>query len=236
MIVRLNNGKPLIASRKVDSGEVVFVGTAAHYEGFDAKTLNPNWTNFHNLGLKLLPPLLPFLDVTIGHLLRGQTQTYNLVAGRTLNWYPTEKVDYVYSLVHPDGKATRLGLPEKEKGDRRYLVTTSDLPRAGIYRMVVMPRGMEGADTIDPAEALKHGTPIAVIPDLAESADLTSLTDAEIDGRLGFTPLHITAGEEQGASAGTERDKREWTVWALFAVLALVLFEVAFAWYCGKAW
>lgn len=231
VIVRLNNGKPLIASRKVDTGEVVFVGTAAHYEGFDAKTLNPNWTNFN-----ALPTLVMFLDVTIGHLLRGQTQTYNLVAGRTLNWYPTEKVDYVYSLVHPDGKATRLGLPEKEKGDKRYVVTTNDLPRAGIYRMVVMPRGMEGADSIDPAEALKHGTPIAVTADLTESADLTSLSDAEIDGRLGFTPIHITAGEEQGGSAGTERDKREWTVWALCAVLALVLFEVAFAWYCGKAW
>ncbi len=116
VIVRLDNGKPLVASRKVDSGEVVFVGTAAHYEGFDAKTLNPNWTNFN-----ALPTLAMFLDVTIGHLLRGQTQTYNLVAGRTLNWYPTEKVDYVYSLVHPDGKATRLGLPEKEKGDKRWL-------------------------------------------------------------------------------------------------------------------
>ena len=164
------------------------------------------------------------------------TQTYNLVAGQTLNWYPTEKVDYVFSLVHPDGTATRLGLPEKEKGDKRYVLTATDLPRAGIYRMVVMPRGMEGAGSIDPAEAIKHGTPIAVIPDLAESADLSSLSDADIDARLGFTPIHITAGEEHGLSAETERDKREWTVWALMAVLALVLFEVAFAWWCGKGW
>lgn len=230
VIARLSNGKPLIARRKVDGGEVVFVGTAAHHEGFDARTLNPNWTNFADL-----PTLVMFLDVTIGHLLRGQGQDYNLVAGRPLHWYPNEKLDYVYSLVHPDGTSVRLGLPEKEK-DKRYVVTASDLPRAGVYRMVVMPRGMEGADTIDPAEALKHGTPIAVIPDLSESADLSSLSDADIDGRLGFTPIHITAGEEQAASAASERDKREWTVWALFAVLALVLIEVPFAWWCGKGW
>lgn len=235
VIARLDSDRPFAVSKKVDAGEVIFVSTAVNYEGRDPKTNLPLWTNFHNLGLKLLPPLLPFLDVSVSHLMAGQRQTYNLVAGRTLNWYPTEKFDYVYSLVHPDGKTTRLGLPEKEK-DKRYLVTAADLPRAGIYRMVVMPRGTEGADSIDAAEALKHGTPIAVIPDLTESADLSSLSDADIDARLGFTPIHITAGEEQGVSAATERDKREWTVWALMAVLGLVLFEVAFAWWCGKGW
>ena len=79
-------------------------------------------------------------------------------------------------------------------------------------------------------------TPIAVTPDLTESADLTSLTDEQIDRQLGFTPVHIVAGEPLGASAAAERDKREWTVYALLAVLVLVLFEVGFAWRCGKAW
>ncbi len=238
VIARFDSRKPFAVSKKVGLGEVIFVATAANTEGRDAKTGAPNWTNFHNLDIKQvpLPPLMPFLRTSISHLMRGQTQTYNLVAGQTLNWYPTEKVDYVYSLVHPDGTATRLGLPEKEKGEKRYVLTATDLPRAGIYRMVVMPRGTEGTDSIDPAEAIRHGTPIAVIPDLTESADLTSLSEADIDARLGFTPIHITAGEEHGLSAETERDKREWTVWALMAVLVLVLFEVAFAWWCGKGW
>ena len=65
---------------------------------------------------------------------------------------------------------------------------------------------------------------------------LPSTGPAEIDARLGFTPVHLNAGESLGVSAGTERDKREWTVYALLAVFALVLFEVAFAWWCGRGW
>ena len=64
---------------------------------------------------------------------------------------------------------------------------------------------------------------------------MTSLTDGEIDAKLGFTPIHIVAGEGV-VSTGADRLNREWTVWALLAVLALVLFEVVLAWWCGRAW
>ena len=86
---------------------------------------------------------------------------------------------------------------------------------------------------MDPA---KTGTPIAVVPDLRESVDMTTLTDGQIDEQLGFVPIHITAGVQEAASAGADRLNREWTVWALMAVLALVLAEVLLAWWCGKAW
>ncbi len=230
VIARLNSGKPLAVSRKIDAGEVLFVTTAAHHEGLDPKTFVPSWTDFGTA-----PEFIPFMDVTINHLANGQVQTYNLTAGQTLTWYPTDKQDFVYDLVHPDGKkVTRLGVPEKI--GKRVVITAPELAHAGIYRMTARPRGLESvADTIDMRDAVKTGIPIGVAPDLRESEDLTSLTDGEIDAKLGFTPIHIVAGEGV-VSTGADRLNREWTVWALLAVLALVLFEVVLAWWCGRAW
>jgi hypothetical protein len=230
VIVRLNSEKPLAVTRKVDAGEVIFIGTAAQQEGADNNI--PNWTIFNKL-----PPYVYFLNATVAHLMHGQTQTYNLVAGQTLTWYPTEKFDHVYSLVHPDGKTIeRLKPPERQRIDDRLVVTKPDLTRAGIYRIFAHPKGLEGGESIDLTAALKASVPIAVIPDLDESLDLTQLTDRQLDESLGFTPIHITAGEPQGVSMGSDRQNREWTTLVLLAVLGLVVFEIAAAWWCGRGW
>src|SRR5205814_1117145 len=76
VILRLNTGQPLVVSQKVDAGEVVFVATAAHDEGFDPKTGDSNWSL-----LGTAPEFIPFMDVTVNQLLHSQTQTYNLTAG-----------------------------------------------------------------------------------------------------------------------------------------------------------
>jgi hypothetical protein len=230
VVLRINNGQPIVVSQKIDAGEVIFVATAAHEEGLNGQTANPNWTYFG-----IAPEFIPFMHVTLNHLMHAQTQTYNLVAGQSLNWYPKEKQDHAYYLVHPDGKRIdRLGLPEKH--DKRLVVTANDLPHAGIYRLMAQLRSGAASEPVDSSDAVKTGTPIAVIPDLNESADLTSATNAQIDTHLGFTPIHVTAGMTAGASTGADRLNREWTVWALAAVMALVLFEVALAWWCGRAW
>ena len=230
VIMRLNNDKPLAVSRKADSGEVVFVATSAHDEGFDPKTQNPHWTNINRL-----PTLLFFLDVTIGHLMHGQMQTYNVIAGQTLDWYPTDKLDHVYSLAHPDGKTIERLKPPEQK-NKRVVVSKGELARAGVYRMFAHPRGADGSETLDLTAALKTSTPIAVAPDLTESADLTTLTEKQLDEQLGFQPIHIVAGAVAAGSTGADRLNREWTVWVLLAVLALVLLEVVLAWWCGRAW
>ncbi len=227
-IVKLNTGKPLAVSRRVDAGEVIFITTAAQEDGRDPETRVPKWTAFHRL-----PPYVFFLDTTLAYLMHKKTQTYNLVAGEVLHWQPTDKVDHAYSLIGPNGKVERLGQPEKE--NKRYVVKASNLQKAGIYRMISQPKALDGIDTIDIGNAIKVGTPIAVAPDLNESADLTTLTNAQIDQELGFQPIHITAGAAAG-STGADRLNREWTVWVLLAVLILVLFEVALAWWCGRAW
>ncbi len=231
VIVRLDTGRPLAVTSAIDKGEVVFIGTAAQQESADP---SEGWTSFPKVPGG---PYFVFLNATLAHLMHGQTQTYNLVAGQTLTWYPTEKFDHVYSLVHPDGKTIeRLKPPEKQRFDDRLVVTKPDLTRAGVYRLIAQPRGLDGSETIDLAAALKFSVPIAVIPDLDESIDLTQLTDRQLDEALGFMPIHLTAGAPQGLSTGSDRQNREWTTWVLLAVLALVVFEIVAAWFCGRAW
>jgi hypothetical protein len=149
-----------------------------------------------------------------------------------LNWYVTEKLEHVYNLVHPDKTVERLAQPIKV--GNRMVIIKNDLAKAGVYRIFSNARGDEGADI---TAAMKSSTPVAVTPDLSESADLTTLAEAQIDERLGFQPIHIVAGAgAAGGSSGADRLNREWTVWVLLAVLVLVLFEVALAWWCGRGW
>ena len=75
-----------------------------------------------------------------------------------------------------------------------------------------------------------------MVYDSKEIGNLSPLSDREIDDAIGFTPIHITAGQAAAASTGEDRLNREWTVWVLLAVLLLALVEVAFAWFCSKAW
>jgi hypothetical protein len=235
VILRINNGQGLVAAKKVGAGEVIFVGTAAHDGGIDPKG-NPLWTD-----LGTAPEFIPFMDVTVNYLLQNQSQTYNLVAGQSLRWYAADKQDHAYYLFHPGGKRSdRLGIPTKGK-DGRPSVSATDLPRAGVYHLATRPRANESSAPIDPAEAIKTGTPIAVIPDLDESADLTSLSADQINAKLGYTepgsaPIHIVAGQPAAAPSAADRLNREWTTWALLFVLGLVLVEVVFAWWCGRGW
>lgn len=229
--LKYGNGLPAVVSKKVEAGEVIFVATAAE-PGFKADSPNPVWNDW---ALRL--EYVPFVEVTVNHLLHGQTQTHNVTAGEKLDWYVTTKQTLAYTLVHPDGKAVRLGLPEKK--NNRALVTVKDLPSAGVYRMqATRPPQAQGEEplVLDAAPDKRSGAPLAVIPNLRESEDLSSLSDGELDQRLGFRPVHLVAGVEAQVEAGTERLNREWTTWLLALVLALTLGESALAYWCGRAW
>jgi hypothetical protein len=229
--LRYANGKPAVVTRLVDGGEVVFISTSAD-RGWRRDSPDPTWTDW-----PIRSEFVPFVDVLISHLLQGQTQTYNVVAGEKLDWYPTEKVERAYTLVRPDGKNIRLGLPEKKLGNRAA-VTADHLPAAGVYRMVAtlppQARALEPGDVVQ--EDKTRGVPIAVVPDLRESQDLSTLTDEEIDQRLGFQPIHITAGAAASAQGAEDRLNREWTTWLLAAVLLLAGLESLLAYWCGRAW
>lgn len=222
VVFRYDNGKPAVLTRKVDAGEVMLITTAASLNPIDN---NPEhiWT----IWPILLNVYVPFVDIAVSHLLHGQTQNHNLVAGQTLYWHPSASDVRTYKLINPENKEERLGFPKKIQN--REIVTSNNLPLAGIYKMESAP--LRGAN-----EATKDSEPLAVVPDLRESDNLESLTPESINQRLNFKPVHVTAGDNPTTFFNNERFNREWTVWLLMAVLALVLGESVLAWWCGKSW
>lgn len=239
VVLRYSNSKPMVATRKVGSGEVLQFATSAD-PGWKEKDPNPTWNDW-----PLAPELmyLPFMDMAVSYLLHGQTQSHNLIAGTTLRWHPQEKQALAYTLMHPDGRAERLGVPVDVSGKK--VVTATDLKQAGIYRLVAAPpptgpisaepKATESVNEGSPDGSPPNEFPLAVVPDLRESEDLEALSNEQIDERLGFRPIHVTAGDSPVTFSEVERLNREWTLWLLLGVLGLALGESLLAWWCGRA-
>ena len=227
VILRYSNGRPAILTRKVGAGDVLLVTTSADLSWND-------WPLVKGM-------YVPFLDMSLNHLLHAQTQNHNLSAGEPVRWIAPEKLaGQAFALMRPDGKIERLGPPETFEG--RPVVTTSSTNRAGIYRLVHADqlKTKAGEPSISRAERSLEGegrgVPFAVVPDARETENLDSLTDQQMDERLGFKAVHLTAGEDVNVFSGVERLNREWTLWILLAALAVAMGETALAWLCGRPW
>jgi hypothetical protein len=234
VLMRYNTGQPAIVTRTLDAGEVVFVTTAANFDlvyGLDGKAAAPAWSMWPRVWV-----FVPFVHTLINSLMHNQSEAYNVTAGEVLHWYPSEKSVQAYTLLHPDGKTSaRLGQPTK-KG-KRLVVTADDLPRAGVYHLVShVPQAGDEDSPGSAAPSRQRGIPIAAGPDLAETADLSTFSDREVDGLLGFTPVHLVADSGADAITAAERLNREWTAWLLIGVLVLLASEALLAWVCGRAW
>ncbi len=234
VLLRYGNGQPAVATRAVDAGEVVFVTTAANFDltySPDGRVESPTWSTWPRVWV-----FVPFVHTLINTLMHNQSEAYNVTAGEVLHWFPSERTPRNYTLEHPDGKVVRLGQPEK-KG-KRLEVTADDLPRAGVYRLAAHLPHIGDDETQSPGVpgVKDRGIPIAASPDLGETADLSTLKDAEIDGQLGFTPLHLIADTGADALSVADRLNREWTGWLLVSVLVLLACEALLAWICGRAW
>lgn len=220
VLLRYSDGRPAIVSRRVEAGEVMLVTTSADLSWTD-------WALWHGM-------YLPTVNLALNHLLRGQTQQHNISAGAPLRWRPEDRdAGQSFVCIHPDGERERLGVPESVAG--RPLVSTAQTGQAGVYRVAFAPgRGSVTPVADVPAEE-RTGVPFAVVPDLHESEDLECLSDGAIDTRLGFQPVHLAAGADVASVVGTARFNREWTLWLLAGVLALLLVESGLAWLCGRA-
>lgn len=211
VLLRYSTGQPAIVSRKrPGQGEVLL---------FTTSMSDPAWSDWY-----LAPAFVPFVQVTLNHLLDGQPAVYNRVVGEPIVWQvPPGDVSAAFDLIQPDGERRRLGFPAAVRG--RTVVTAEGLTRAGLYRLA--PAGREQSEE----------TPwFAVLPDLRETEDLEYLLPAQIDTRLGFAARHTSAAEDGTPFTGAERLRREWTPWLLGLLLAVVVGEMVFAWYCGKSW
>lgn len=162
----------------------------------------------------------PFVHGALTHLIERSATAFNRVAGEPIRWTPKE-LNRSYVVTRPDGQKVRLGKPQGGASEQ-LAVTVSDTSRAGVYSI-----SEEGSEA---------GTRFAVIPDLRESETMDPLPDAQIDELLGFKPAHLTTGAEATATAESVRNRNEWTVTVLLALLLFAVFETAWAWFCGKAW
>ena len=171
------------------------------------------WTDW-----PLHPSFVPLVQASLSHLLQGPIQAHNRVAGEPLRWYPTDReTGASFTAFGPANRRNRLGRAVALEG--RAVVETAETAHAGIYRIAA-----------EEGEAI----PFAVTPDLRESEDLDSLTEDQMKERLGF-PVTLWVAGTDGTASG-DRLHREWTLWLLLGVLALVLGEAALAWLCGRAW
>jgi len=263
--LRYSNGMPAVVARRVGAGEVFFITTAAEpgpLIGMDkSKMKTADSTSADDLVHRTWSDwavdrtFVPFVQVTIMYLLNEMYQNYNFQAGDRMVWHPTEKVPMSYTLVHPepdakpqaDGKPEaakkepkleRLGMPDRNSINGRLEVTAKSMNVAGIYYVVTSPAPKAGEEEVtqEKIDPKKNGSPIAVVPDLRESEDLTCLSDEAMDALLGFKPNHILAGSGQQIATDTERLNREWTIWLLLAVLVLTLGECMLAYICGRSW
>ncbi|HET6572702.1 MAG TPA: BatA domain-containing protein, partial [Fimbriiglobus sp.] len=209
VLMRLTDQKPLLASRLLGNGEVVFVGTA----------LDASWSNWPARA----GSYLSFVQLTLSHLTGKATSGVNRTAGEPLVWYPPE-APRGFELLRPDNRRVKLGKAQGGNSGQKRTVTAPDTTVAGVYRI-----GLEGEDP-------PSGPRFAVAPDLRETETLDSLTDAEAEEVLGFKPVLLLAGTDAEGTIAAERGRREWTVWVLLLVFAAAVAEAGWAWFCGKAW
>ena len=128
--------------------------------------------------------------------------------------------------------------------DGRGIVTADELFRAGVYRLSpdaennqVVNKSLQSSSKKKSLVAgTDDGVPFAVVPDLRETENLEPWTNQQIDERLGFKPIHLTAGDDVAVFSGAERQNREWTPWLLMVVLAVAFVETGLAWLCGRPW
>lgn len=222
VLLRYSDGSAAIAARKrPGEGEVLFFTTSAH---------DPRWTDWF-----IKWEFVPFVQVSLNYLLQSQPQMHNRIAGEPLHWQAARAgTASAYDLVRPDGEHVRLGYPEMVAG--RPLVTAEDTPRAGVYRIIAAHRSLPPDEEEGKSGEEPDGVPFAVTADVRDGEQLQPISAAEIDGRLGFAPVHLTAGDEGGMFGSAERMRNEWTMWLLAALFVLVLGETVLAWFCGRAW
>ncbi len=225
VLLRYTNGKPtrrVFGGKQHGNGEVLFITT----------TTSKPWSEWGKRG----EGFIPFMTETLKHLLDGPMAQHNRHAGETLAWYPAvidQNTDH--QLETPNNrKVIPLGTPQT--AGERAVVSTPPIERAGVYH--IMPIRPD-AKVVTRPEADKKteqvGALFAVTPDLRESADLSAFADKEIDEQLGFTAVHLTAGEELTADS-VVRSSGEWWWYILLVVIGIAGFETVLAWICSRAW
>ena len=204
VLIKLDDGQPLLAERAVGTGSVLLLGTGVHVD----------WTN-----LPLKPLFLPLLARLTLHLGGAETERTMGLAGAPVRLplgrskVPDQAGDPEIEVVRPSGEVVRVRKADQDADGWRY----SDTHEAGVYLVRQVnrkpPKQMAFAVNIDPAES-----------------DPATVTQADLQARFGTRPLLFC--ENPSDLAGTIERLREGTSlweWFLAAVLIALVLEVFLA-------
>jgi hypothetical protein len=221
VLMRTTDNKPLVASRVVGTGEVIFFATS----------LDETWGRMMSVGQLAIPMTTHIVAHLTARKVPGGTRN----AGDTLAW-TVPKAESGFELIKPRPRADkadktrpRAKLDVKD-ADGKQTVSSSDTSVAGEYAIVPI-----GAP--DPAGlAPETGVTFVVNPDLKETKDLDAASDGEVEKLIGFHPAVIQAGAGTEAAVRERRTRGEWTEWVLLFLLFLLVGEATWAWMCGRSW
>src|SRR5208337_2607537 len=204
VLIKLDDGQPLLAERAVGTGSVLLLGTGVHVD----------WTN-----LPLKPLFLPLLARLTLHLAVAETERTMGLAGAPVRLplgrgkVHDQAGEPEIEIVRPSGEVVRVRKADQDADGLRYF----DTHEAGVYLVRQVnrkpPKQMAFAVNIDPAES-----------------DPATVTPAELQARFGTRPLLFC--ENPSELAGTIERLREGTSlweWFLAAVLIFLVLEVFLA-------
>ncbi|WP_020473761.1 BatA domain-containing protein [Zavarzinella formosa] len=119
VLMRFNDGKPALISKRVGEGEVLFLTTS----------LDKDWGFFAtNLTFQ------PFIHGAMTHLIERSTTGYNKIAGESIRYSPKDATK-TYQVIRPDGTKETLGKPVGGANEQLAL-TIPSTSQAGIYTIV----------------------------------------------------------------------------------------------------
>lgn len=221
VLLRTADNAPLVASRVVGAGEVIFFATS----------LDETWGRMVSDG-QLAIPMTQHL---VAHLTARKVPGGTRSVGDTLTWNPP-KAESGFELIKPRptkaGEKTRprTKLGEAKEVDGRLVVSSADTAVSGEYAIVPVgapdPQGLES----------ETGIAFVANPDLRESENLDAATDTDVDKLIGFRPTILAAGADTGAVVQERRTHGGWTEYVLLFLLLILVGEATWAFFCGKAW
>lgn len=119
VLLRFNDGNPLLLSKRIGDGEVMLLTTSLDKEwGYFATNLT----------------ITPFIHGAMTHLIERSTTGYNRVAGESIRYVPKDS-SKTYQVIKPDGAKENLGKPTGGSNDQLAL-TIPSTSQAGVYTIV----------------------------------------------------------------------------------------------------
>ncbi len=119
VLMRYNDNKPALISKRVGDGEVLFLTTSVDKEwGYFATNLT----------------FQPFIHGAVTHLIERSTTGFNKTAGEPIRYSPKDATKS-YQVIRPDGTKETLGKPSGGATEQLAL-TVANTSQAGVYTIV----------------------------------------------------------------------------------------------------